>query len=125
MPNWIALISDEDRSKVKGWVSKAPPGTMIAFRKQDARSIEQNALMWSLLSAISESVEHCGVKLAPEEWKDLFTASLRSYRVMPGLNAGTVVPLGLRTSSMSRKEMNELIEHMTAFAADNGVEVAA
>lgn len=123
MANWISIISDQDRSKVQGWVAKAPPGTMIAFRKQSARSIEQNSLMWSLLTEISKQVKHCGVRLAPDEWKDLFTASLRSYRVVPGLNAGTVVPLGMRTSSMTRKEMTDLIEHMTAFAVENGITI--
>jgi hypothetical protein len=121
MPNWIPIVSDIDRKRVKGWVGKAPPGTMIAFKKHDARSIEQNALLWSRLSEISEKVEWYGEKLPPYCWKDIFTASLHAYKVVPGLNPNTRVPLGLRTSSMSRKEMTALLELISAFAAERGV----
>jgi hypothetical protein len=121
MPNWIPIVSDVDRNRVKGWVGKAPPGTMIAFKKHDARSIEQNALLWSRLSEISENVEWYGEKLAPEDWKNIFSAALRSYKVVPGLNPNTRVPLGLRTSSLNRSEMTALLELISAFAAERGV----
>lgn len=121
MPNWIPIVSDVDRSRVKGWVGKAPPGTMIAFKKHDARSIEQNALLWSRLSAISEQLPWHGEMLSPTDWKDILTAGLRQAHVVPGINEGTVVPLGLRTSSMSRSEMTALLELVAAFAAEHGV----
>jgi len=121
MPNWIPIVSDTDRRKVAGWVGKAPPGTMVAFKKHDARSIEQNALMWSRLSEIAAQVEWYGEKLTPDCWKDIFTAALREYRVVPGLNPNTRVPLGLRTSSLSRDQMTALLELISAFAAERGV----
>lgn len=121
MPNWIPIVSDIDRSRVKGWVGKAPPGTMIAFKKHDARSIEQNALLWSRLTAISKQVPWYGEHLPPESWKDLFTADLRQYKIVPGLNHNTSVPLGLRTSSMTKNEMTALLESIEAFASEHGV----
>jgi len=121
MPNWIPLVSDIDRRRVNGWVAKAPPGTMIAFKKHDARSIEQNALMWSWLTAISEQLPWHGEKLSPNDYKDILTAGLRQAHVVPGINEGTYVPLGLRTSSMSRTEMTALLELIAAFAAEHGV----
>lgn len=121
MPNWIPLVSDIDRRRVNGWVAKAPPGTMIAFKKHDARSIEQNALMWSWLTAISEQLPWHGEKLSPNDYKDILTAGLRQAHVVPGINEGTYVPLGLRTSSMSRTEMTALLELIVAFAAEHGV----
>jgi hypothetical protein len=123
MPNWIPIVSDIDKRKVQGWVSKAPPGTMIAFRKHDARSIEQNALLWSRLSAISEQLPWHGEMLSPMDWKDILTAGLREYRVVPGLNPNTRVPLGMRTSSMSKAEMTALLELVAAFAAQHGVKL--
>lgn len=122
MPNWIPLINDVDRRRVNGWVAKAPPGTMIAFKKHDARSIEQNARMWAMLTEISSQVDWYGEKHTPDEWKDILTASLRSYRVVPGLNPETRVPLGMRTSSMTRKEMANLLELIEAFGADHSVQ---
>lgn len=121
MPNWIPLITDIDRQKVKGWVGKAPPGTMIAFKKHDARSIEQNSRMWAMLTDISSQVDWYGEKHTPDEWKDILTAGLRSYRVVPGLNPETRVPLGMRTSSMTRKEMGDLLELIASFGAEHGV----
>lgn len=121
MPNWIPLVSDIDRRRVNGWVAKAPPGTMIAFKKHDARSIEQNALMWSWLTAISEQLPWHGEKLSSNDYKDILTAGLRQAHVVPGINEGTYVPLGLRTSSMSRTEMTALLELIAAFAAEHGV----
>lgn len=121
MPNWIPIVSDTDKRKINGWVSKAPPGTMIAFKKHDARSIEQNALLWSRLSAISEQLPWHGEMLSPTDWKDILTAGLREYRVVPGLNPDTRVPLGMRTSSMSKTEMMALLELVAAFAAQHGV----
>lgn len=121
MPNWIPLVSDIDRRRVNGWVAKAPPGTMIAFKKHDARSIEQNSLMWSWLTAISEQLPWHGEKLSPNDYKDILTAGLRQAHVVPGINEGTYVPLGLRTSSMSRTEMTALLELIAAFAAEHGV----
>lgn len=121
MPNWIPLVSDIDRRRVNGWVAKAPPGTMIAFKKHDARSIEQNALLWSWLTAISEQLPWHGEKLSPTDYKDILTAGLRQAHVVPGINEGTYVPLGLRTSSMSRTEMTALLELIAAFAAEHCV----
>jgi hypothetical protein len=62
-----------------------------------------------------------GQKLSAEDWKDVFTASLRRARVVPGLDAGTYVPLGMRTSDMSKDEMSQLIELIMAFGAERGV----
>jgi len=68
------------------------------------RSLDQNALMWSLLGQISKQVEWYGQKLTSEDWKDVLTASLRRTRVVPGIDAGTFVPLGMRTSQMTKEE---------------------
>ena len=124
MPNWIPLISETDRRKVNGWVAKAPPGTMVAFKKHDARSIEQNARMWAMLTDLAAQLEWHGEKLTPEEYKTILTASLRSYRVVPGLNPDTRVPLGMHTSSMSKYEMTNLLELIAAFGAEHGVKFA-
>jgi hypothetical protein len=46
---------------------------------------------------------------------------LRQAHVVPGINEGTVVPLGMRTSSMTKNEMTALLELTAAFGARNGV----
>jgi len=109
-----------DRERVAAWARKAPTGTRVEF-KASKRSLPQNDLMWSRLTEISRQVEWYGQKLSPDDWKDVFTAALRRARVVPGLDPGTFVPLGMRTSDMSKEEMSNLLDLIGAFAAERGV----
>lgn len=84
------------------------------------RTIQQNDLMWALLTEISNQVVWHGQKLTPDNWKDVLTAALKRQSVVPGIDGGFVV-LGQRTSKMSVKELNEVIELAYAFGAQNGV----
>ena len=116
----LVLNGPADRMKAADWVHKAPPGTRLEF-KAPRRSINQNSLMWQRLTEIAQQVIWYGQKLNPEDWKDVFTASLRKARVVPGIDAGSFVPLGMRTSDMSKEEMTNLLELIAAFAAERGV----
>jgi hypothetical protein len=116
----IVLSSPSDRRKAALWVEQAPKGSRVEF-KAPRRSLEANAKMWATLTDIATQVEWYGTKLSPEDWKDVFTASLRKARVVPGLDAGTYVPLGMRTSDMSKEEMSSLLELIMAFGAERGV----
>lgn len=116
----IVIASQSDRTKAANWAIKAPFGTRIEF-KQAKRSLDQNSLLWQRLTEIAQQVVWYGVKLTPDDWKDVFTASLRKARVVPGLDPGSFVPLGMRTSDMSKGEMSDLLELIGAFAAERGV----
>lgn len=116
----LVLISDADREKAISWIRKAPKQTRVEF-KASKRSLAQNDKLWACLTDISEQVVWYGQKLSPDDWKDIFTASLRRARVVPGIDAGTFVPLGMRTSDLSKEEFSDLIELMNAFAAERGV----
>lgn len=84
------------------------------------RSLDSNAKMWAMLTEISESVVWYGNKLTKENWKDVFTASLKKQTVVPGLDGGFVV-CGTSTSKMSTREMSDLIELMIAFGVEKEV----
>lgn len=92
--------------------------------KEKTRSTEQNARMWALLTDVSRQVDWYGQKLTPDEWKDVFSASLKKQKAVPGLDGGFVI-LGQRTSKMSIREMGELMELIEAFGADKGVRFSA
>jgi hypothetical protein len=98
----------------------APDGCVVSF-KENTRSLEQNALLWSRLTELSERLPWDGEKLTPAEYKDLLTACLRKQKVVRGVEGGLVF-LGARTSQMSKSEMNDLLTLMEAFAAERGVE---
>lgn len=116
----VVLNSNADRQRVSAWAQKAPWGTTVTF-KQTQRSLDQNAKMWACLTEIALQVDWYGQKLTADDWKDVFTASLRRVRVVPGLDAGTFVPLGMRTSDMTKQEFSDLLELIHAFAAERGV----
>lgn len=85
------------------------------------RTLEQNALMWALLTDVSGQVEWYKKWLSTDDWKNIFTASLRHLSVVPGIDEGTLVPIGLSTSEMDKAEMSELIDLIYAFGATRGV----
>lgn len=116
----LFLTSPEVRQRAIRWIMAAPHGMRVEFR-EPKRSDEQNRKLWASLNDVSRQVEWYGTKLPPEDWKDMFTASLRKARVVPGIDAGTFVPLGMRTSDMTKKEMSELLELIMAFGAERGV----
>ncbi len=109
-----------DREKAARWAMAAPVGTRIEF-KRPKRTLPQNDLMWSRLTEISQQVVWHGQKLSPDDWKDIFTVSLRKARVVPGIDPGSFVLLGLRTSDMSKEEFTNLLDLIDAFAAERGV----
>lgn len=109
-----------DRQNVARWAHECSDGVTVEF-KSARRSIDQNAMLWAMLSEVSRQVVWYGTKLSPEDWKDVFTASLRKARDVPGLDAGTFVPLGMRTSEMTKGEFADLITLIQAFGAERGV----
>lgn len=89
------------------------------------RSIEQNSRLWALLTDVSRQVEWPVdgqmQRLSPEDWKDVFSASLRKgQRVAQGIEGGFVM-LGARTSRMTVGEMVDLQTLIEAFGAERGV----
>lgn len=109
-----------DRERALSYAQKAPVGTRITFQR-NKRSIDQNSLLWARLSDIADQVVWYGQKLAAADWKDMFTASLRKARVVPGIDPGSFVVLGLHTSDMDKEEMGNLLDLIEAFAAEKGV----
>lgn len=103
-------------------VQTAPDGYVVTI-KEATRNLEQNAALWALLGEISSQVDWHGQKLTPEDWKAVFTATLRKLRVVPNLDGTGFVALGQSTRKMTKSEFSELIELATAFAVQHGVKL--
>ena len=121
----VILAHHEARRRAIAAVAEAPDGYAVTI-KAPTRNLEQNALLWVLLTAFSEQlkwpVNGEMVLLSPEEWKDVLTAAYRNegLRIAAGLNYGMVV-LGMRTSQLSKRKFAEFIEFVQSVAADRGV----
>lgn len=89
--------------------------------KPERRSSEANARMWAMLTEVSQQVEWYGKKLSPEDWKHVFSASLRKLDVVPNIDGTGFVALGMSTSQMTKREFSDLMELISSFGAERGV----
>lgn len=107
----------------KGWLGAGGQRLTLEIRPEK-RSDAQNRRLWAMLADISAQVDWYGHKLTTGEWKDVFSASLKRTKVVPGLDGGFVV-CGQSTSKMTKAEMCELQELIEAFGAEKGVRFTA
>lgn len=110
------------RELAKEQIDISPDGWHITMQPP-TRSLEQNSLLWALLTNISSQVVWHGRKLDTESWKHIFSSSLKKMDVVPNLEGNGFVVLGLSTSKMTKREMNDLIDLITAFAVEHEVNI--
>lgn len=116
----LPVRSERDRAKATKWVEKVPLGWTLIF-KPPLRNLSQNNKMWALLDDIALQKEWHGKKRSSDNWKDLFTASLRGQELVPNLDGNGFVAFGSRTSEMGEEEMSNLLALIEAWGAQNGV----
>lgn len=119
-PYTIALNGEIARQKAKVALGRAPEGYRVTF-EEPKRSLDQNARLWACLHDIAEQVEYYGAYRSAEDWKDIFTAAYRKSEILPGIDGASFVQIGARTSKMSKQELSELMELITAYGAQHGV----
>lgn len=118
----VTIRTETDRDRVARWASQAPQGTRVEF-KPAKRTIEQNSLLWALLTDVSRQLRWHGQKLSPDDYKLLFMDALkREMRMVRNLDGTGFVNLGRSTSDLSKEEFGQLIELIYAFGAEHGVE---
>lgn len=116
---YYILSHTQARKNAQRAILEAPEGYIVEIKPKN-RTLEQNSLLWGMLTDISRQVDWHGNKLTQEEWKDVFSSSLKKQKVVPGIDGGFVV-CGQSTSKMSKKEFSDLVELMNAFSAERGV----
>jgi hypothetical protein len=117
----FTLKSNADRERVVRAIAAAPSGTRVEL-KAAKRTIPQNDRMWSILTDIAQQLPWHGQRLRPDDWKIVFMGALkRELRLVPNLDETGFVDLGRSSSDLSKGEMSDLMELMTAFAIERGV----
>lgn len=119
MPAVLVLAGDRERQRAHDWVKRAPLNSRVSFQGP-RRSLDQNAKMWALLTELSLQLDWHNQRYSPDDWKDYLMHALRKARWMPDEDGG-MVPIGMRTSSLSKEDMAELIELLYAFGSRHGV----
>ena len=104
---------------VKAWLTAGH--RLVLEVRPEKRSDAQNRRLWAMLGDVSRQVDWYGRKLDAEDWKHVFTASLRKLSVVPNLEGTGFVALGLSTSRMTKAELSDLMEMIAAFGAERGV----
>ncbi len=115
------LAHAEARERALQAVSNAPDGYAVTV-SPPTRNLEQNARLWAALTDISEQVDWYGKKLTQDDWKNVFSSSLRKLAVVPNLDGNGFVALGKSTSAMTKREFSDLLELINAFASERGVQ---
>jgi hypothetical protein len=114
------LSSPTARENALKSIKTAPDGFCVEV-KPKARSLVQNARLWAMLKDLSHQVTWHDRKLSSDDWKHIFTSSIKKMDVVPNLENDGFVILGSSTSNMTIKEMIDLQELIAAFGAEHNV----
>jgi len=121
--NTIILAGEEQRRLATHAIVRAPAGSVVTI-KPPKRTLDQNALMWAMLTDISRQCPE-GRHYTPETWKALFMhACGHEVQFIPGLS-GEPFPLGFQSSKLDKRQMAELIDWICAYGAEQGVKFHA
>lgn len=117
---YFILAHETARQMAIQAIRNAPDGWIVEV-KERTRSIDQNSLLWALLTDVSRQVEWYGRKLDPEDWKHVFSSALRKQDVVPNIEGNGFVVLGQSTSKMGKREFSDLVELIYSFGAERNV----
>lgn len=117
----FVLTSPDARQMACNLIQKAPSGARVEI-KASKRSLPQNDRMWSMLTEVARQVPWHGLVLKPDDWKLIFLDALkREVRAVPNLDGTGFVNVGRSSSDLSKAEMSDLMELISAFGAERGV----
>lgn len=116
----VILRDPSTRRRAHEAIDAAPDGYAMRLTPP-TRSLEANAAMWAMLGDVAAQVVWHGRKLDAESWKHIFTSSLKRQDVVPNLDGTGFVVLGQSTSKMTKAEMSDLLELISAFGAERNV----
>ena len=116
----FTLINDMVRQNAIAAILKAEPGSVVSVGPQ-TRTLSQNARLWAMLADVSKAKPD-GRKWVPETWKAAFMHAL-GYQVQfcEGLDGCGPFPIGFRSSTLSVKQMADLITCIQEYGDRHGV----
>lgn len=115
------LRTEAARADALRIVGAAPLGSRVEV-KAVKRTVPQNDRMWAMLTDVAMQLPWHGKKLTPDDWKLIFLDALKQeQRLVPNLEGNGFVTLGRSSSDLSKDEMADLIDLISAWGAQHGV----
>lgn len=119
MSQIVILRGDYQRLMAHHLIDKAPANSVVKITPE-ARTNAQNDKMWAMLRDISRAKPE-GRRHTPEVWKCLMMhACGHEVAFETGLN-NQPFPIGFQSSKLSKAQMSDLIEFITAYGAQHNV----
>ena len=119
----IILRNHADRERAAAWCRNAPTGTHVELKKSK-RTLPQNDRLHAMITPIARKLPWHGMMLSVDDWKLIFMDGLkREMRIVPNIDGNGFVNLGRKTSRLSKSEFSDLMELISAFAANHGIDL--
>jgi hypothetical protein len=117
------VTSEGQRSSAIRAIHERPLGSgFIVEVRERTRSLDQNALLWALLTAFERQATLNGQRLRADQWKAIMMHALNHpVDMLPTLDGKSWFAAGLRSSKLTLGEMSELLELVQSEAAQRGV----
>ena len=127
---WSPTQAAKDLPGVWAWIkAMLSAGHRLVLTLAPAtRSSEQNRKLHALIADVARQATWAGTKQDAETWKRLFVsawcrATGEPVTILPALDGHGVDLVPRRTSKLTKAECCELIEYITAWAVEHGVEL--
>lgn len=118
----IILRGPRTREVAAVLIEKAPDGAVMSITPP-RRTNDQNARLWAMLSAVSRAKPE-GRTLTPDCWKILFMHSLdHQQRFEMALDGRGFVPMGFRSSRMTKAQFSDLFAVIEEYAARHSIDL--
>lgn len=121
MAQTVILRGPAQRQLAKDLIDRAPVDAVVTI-KEAGRTLDQNALMWTLLSDIARSKPE-GRVMTADMWKAAMLNAL-GHEILwqPGIDGGPPFPAGFRSSRLSKSQMADLLEFIQEYGTRHGVQ---
>jgi len=115
----IILSSRNAVIKARQLLVQAPINSVVNITAP-RRTNDQNARFWALLSDVSRS-KPGGRSMTPERWKAVFMQSFGHQVQFENDLDGRPFPVGHSSSRLSKQDMSDMMEFISAWGSENGV----
>lgn len=120
MSDGHTIVLRDFRETAHRIIDAAPRGSVVTV-KPPRRTVDQNSKLWAMLTDISVAKPE-GRELTPDVWKSLFLHALdHAQRFEMALDGKGMVPIGFRSSKLTKDQMSDLIEIIHEYGARHGV----